>query len=155
MTRVKLNPMFEELHGKFGEIVYRKSYGKQRMSRNPNMTGVVPSAEQVAQRERFRQAAVYARLAFADEVARLLYESVAKQREKPILAVMIADFLHAPSIDDLDVSAYEGRIGSPIYILATDDFAVQTVQVKIMDTNGQTLESGLASIEAGGTVRAM
>ncbi len=28
MARIKLNPMFEELHGKFGEIVYRESYGQ-------------------------------------------------------------------------------------------------------------------------------
>jgi len=149
MAKITLNPMFDELHGKFGDIVYRESYGNLLMSRNPKMKGVVPSARQLAQRERFRQAAVYAQAAFAEEPVRQLYAPIADQRLKPILAVMIADFLHGPSIDELDVSHYEGRIGSPIYVWARDDFAVQTVQVKIVDSNGELRESGFAAVEPG------
>ena len=122
---------------------------KTLMTRPPDMRGIVPTAGQLDQRQRFRLATVYSRMAFADPATRSLYAEAAAERRKPILAVMIADFLHAPSIDEVDVSAYEGTIGSPIYVCARDDFLVQTVQIKIMDTNRQVLESGFAEIEAG------
>ncbi len=149
MARLKLHPMFEEVRGKFGEIVYRESYGTLHMSHIPDLTGIVPSAGQLEQRERFRQAAVYGHLALADPTTRTLYKGVADERNKPVLSVTIADFLNAPSIDELDVSEYEGSLGSPIYVRASDDFSVQTVQIKISDTDGQTLESGMAIVEAG------
>jgi len=141
--------MFEELHGKFGDVVFREWFGKTLMTRPPDMRGIVPTARQLNQRQRFRLATVYSRMAFADQATRSLYAEAAAERRKPILSVMIADFLHAPSIDELDISAYEGRIGNPICVRARDDFLVQTVQIKIMDTDGQLLESGFAEIEAG------
>ncbi len=153
MARIKLNPMFEELHGKFGEIVYRESYGTLHMSHVPDMSGVVPTAGQMGHRERFSQAAIYGRMAMADPQTAELYKTVANEKGKPVFALLVADFFNAPVVDQLDVSEYEGSTGSPIYVRAHDDFSVQTVQVIISDTSGQTLESGEAAIEAGGTGR--
>jgi len=78
-----------------------------------------------------------------------LYKSAAGEKRKPVFSLLIADFFNAPVVDELDVSEYEGQMGSPIYVRTHDDFSVQMVQIKISDTNGQTLESGIASVEAG------
>ena len=153
MARVKLNPMFEELHGRFGDIVFRELFGETIMARPPDMTGIVPTAAQLSIRERFSQAAIYGRMALDDPQTAALYKAVADEKRKPVFSLLVADFFNAPVMDELDVSQYAGQTGSPIYVRTHDDFSVQSVQIKITDTDGQTLESGMATVEAGGTGR--
>ena len=77
--------------------------------------------------------------------AKAVYENAAHARGKPVFALMVGDFLNAPVIEEIDLSAYTGRVDEPISIRASDDFEVADVKVAIRDTGGTALEQGTAS----------
>lgn len=54
--------------------------------------------------------------------------------------VAVADFFNAPNIQEIDVSAYTGQIGSVIRVRATDDFNVNDVFVHITNADGSLVE---------------
>lgn len=56
----------------------------------------------------------------------------------------VADFLNAPSFDEIDLSGYNGTPGIKIAIRVTDDFKVVEVQVEIYNGDGTLVESGAA-----------
>ena len=147
--KVKLNPMFEEVSGQLGDLVFRELRGQTFAGRKPSVTGE-PTIEQVAQRERFRQAAVYGKSALANPSIRAQYEEVAKTKNMPVFAATVADFLNAPTIENVNLAAYTGQIGSTITVLASDDFGVAGVHVSIADDvavieNGSAVETPAGS----------
>ena len=103
-----------------------------------------PTAGQLAARERFRQAALYGRIALADPETKALYESAARAKGVPVFSMIVGDFFHAPSIDQVDIGGYGGRAGDTIVILARDDFQVTGVSVAVVDGEGNVIESGAA-----------
>ena len=129
--KVKLNPMFEELSGQLGDLVFREVRGETIASRKPS-GGAEPTEDQVAQRERFKLAAAYGKSVMGDQATLAMYAEAAKNKKMPVFALMVADFLHAPTIVNVDVSAYHGVSGDPIRIITSDDFSV--VQVSILIT---------------------
>ena len=89
MAKVKLNPMFEAVHGKFGEMIFR------RLSciRRADMSKVKWSPAQQANRQRFREAVAYAQQAPANPQLRATYEQVAAQTGTRPIEVAISDYL--------------------------------------------------------------
>ncbi len=61
----------------------------------------------------------------------------------------LGDFLNAPVVDQIDVSAYNGKAGDTLRITASDDFEVAGVEVAIHDTGGAVLEHGAATAADG------
>ncbi len=153
MAKVKLNPVVEQLRGQVGDLVFRNTNGRTVLSRKPDFSDVEPTQEQSAQRERFRQAAIYGRMVLADPQTRQLYEQAAERKGKPAFALTIADFLNAPSVDEVDLSQYGGAAGDPILIRTHDDFGVTAVQVSLADEQGNQLETGAATEEPPGSGR--
>lgn len=147
--KVTLTPMFEEARGKLGNVVFREVNGKIIASRMPRVSDT-PSESQIANRERFKQAAAYGKSALADPEAREYYQAVAESRNMPIFAVTIADFLNAPVIDDVTLASYHGQAGDIIRIVARDDFELASVHVSISEEGGNPIESGNASPVTGG-----
>jgi hypothetical protein len=82
---------------------------------------------------------------------RELYEAAAKEKDMPILAVMVADYFNAPVIHSVDLSAYNGNSGEAITISASDDISVVSVHVTINDEQGNPIESGDALETAEGS----
>ncbi|WKZ34963.1 MAG: hypothetical protein QY332_15210 [Anaerolineales bacterium] len=148
MAKVKLNPIVEQLRGQIGDLVFRRAFGKVVVGRKAAPDERDPSPAQLEVRERFRAAALYGRMALADPAARQLYEDAAGKKGKPVFSMVMADFLNAPSIEEIDVSEYSGAQGSPIYIRTEDDFQIERVDVGIADTDGAELEAGPAALEA-------
>ena len=75
--------MFEWIRGKLGKIVYRRTQnGEVSMYPAPDMTKVVWSQPQKAQRQNFAKASAYAKLAIQDPDIRQFYVEMAKQRKK-------------------------------------------------------------------------
>jgi len=151
--KVKLNPMFEQVSGQLGDLVFRELRGKTFASRKPTGSTAVPTVDQAAQRERFKQAAAYGKSALADPTIRTFYEEAAKSKNMPVFALTIADFFNAPTIETVDVSAYNGQVGSLIYMLTSDDLGVVSVRVSITNDQGAILENGAAIETAEGTGR--
>ena len=80
--KILLHPMFRWITGKIGNIVYRLSHnGEVSAYPAPDMTHVVWSPAQTAQRQRFGKATAYAKLAIRDPEIRQFYVQMAKQRK--------------------------------------------------------------------------
>jgi hypothetical protein len=144
MTRVKVNPIFEQMSGKLGDLVFKRYGDEVVLARKPTLNGNEPSTAQLAARERFRRAAQYGKLALAQPEARASYEAAAHESGEPLFSLMVADYFKAPVVDELDASAYTGQAGETIVMQVHDDFEVTGVTVSIREAGGQAVESGAA-----------
>jgi hypothetical protein len=144
MAKVRLNPILEQVRGKVGDLVFKRSGDEVVIARKQDFSNREPSEAQLAVQARFRQAALYGKLVMADPDTKKLYEDAAKAKGQPLFSLTMADFFHAPSVDEVDLARYGGRIGDPIIILAHDDFAVSAVQVALNDAAGNPIENGEA-----------
>jgi hypothetical protein len=151
--KVKLNPMFDQVSGQLGDVVFREVRGQTVAGRKPTINSSEPSPQQAQHRERFRQAVLYGKFAMADESTREVYEQAAIGKDVPVFALTVADFLNAPSIDAIDLSLYNGQAGNPIYITTSDDFGVVSVSVTVRNNEGGVLESGQAAESVAGSGR--
>ncbi len=150
MAKVKLNPVLENLRGQVGDLVFKRYQDEVIISRKPSLpTNPVSSPEQVGQRERFRQAARYGKAVFDDPALKALYEQQAEAKGLPPFAVTVSDYLNAPTIDEINLSAYAGKVGDIITIRASDDFAVVSVDVVIRLPDTTVLEQGPATYDRG------
>lgn len=145
MAKVKLNPVLEQVHGKVGDLIFKKYQDRTIMARKPEVTQPNTPAQQ-AVKENFRLAALYGKTVLADPTAKAAYTAKAKEKGQPAFALMLADFLNAPVVDEIDLSDYTGKTGDTIKVRAHDDFQVTGVQVRVRDTNGTVLEQGAASL---------
>ena len=94
MTKAKLNPVLMELHGKMGDLVFRRMRnGGTSVIRRADMSKVKWSPAQVANRQRFREAVAQARLALADPTQKAKYEKAAAKTGKRLIEVAISDHL--------------------------------------------------------------
>jgi len=151
MAKVRLNPILERIRGSVGDLVFKRYGDGVVVARKPDMEGREQTPAQLAQRERFRQAALFGKMVMADPDTKLVYDEVAQQRGKPVFSLTIADFYNAPNVDEIDVSAYTGQVGDPIVIRASDDFDVVGVAVTLTDTEGNLIEEGDATESAPGS----
>lgn len=145
MAKTKLNPILEQVRGQVGDLVFREVQGETVLSRKPDLSGVVVTEAQTAARERFRQATLYGKMVMADPTTKAIYEEEAKAKGQPVFSLTVADFFNAPSVDEVDLSAYAGKVGDQITIQAHDDFEVVGVTVAIANASGQAIEDGPAT----------
>jgi len=145
--KFKLNRAFTAASGELDGLIYRNIRGQVIASRKPDLSNVVYTDDQIAHRERFKQAAAYGKSVMADASVRAIYEEIAKNKNIPVFAATVADYFNAPVITSVDLSAYNGQAGNLISIIAIDDVAVMNVHVRITNPEGATLESG-AAVEA-------
>ena len=150
--KVKLNPMFEQVSGQLGDLVFRELRGETIASRKPT-SNAEPSADQLAHRELFKQAAAYGKSVMADSSLRALYETAAKSKNIPVFALTVADFFNEPTIESVDMTGYTGKIGDLIRIATSDDFGVVKVQINILNVDGVKVETGQAVETAPGSGR--
>lgn len=149
MAHVKLNPILEQIRGAVGDLVFRRYEDHVILARKPDASDRPPTPKQAAQRERFRQAALYGRMTLADPDSRTFYEGEAHKRHVPLFSLTVADFFHAPTIDEIDVSAYHGKAGDPITVSATDDIEVARVEITVSTADGTLIETGEAALDGG------
>ena len=81
--KILLHPMFRWIRGKMGKIVYRLAHnGEVSAYPAPDMSQVIWSPAQKAQRQNFAKASAYAKLAIQDPEIRQYYVELAKQRKR-------------------------------------------------------------------------
>lgn len=149
MTEVNLNPTVDGYRGSIGRLVFKKYKGRTIVSKKPVVTKE-PSAEQLAQRERFSEATAYGKLVLSDPAMVAYYKPMAEQRDITVYALAVADFLKQPSVREIDLSKYTGQPGDVVTITAKDDVGVVSVRVKLSAADGTTLESGDALATGAG-----
>ena len=99
MAKVKLNPILLELHGKMGDMVFRRTRnGGISLIRRADMSGVKWSLAQAANRKRFSQAVIYARTAMDDPQLRVEYEEAAAKTGKRAFEMAVSDFIQKQKI---------------------------------------------------------
>jgi hypothetical protein len=152
MTKVRLHPALLEFRGAMKDMLFRQQNGKTFVSVKPDLSNVEPTPAQAAHRERFSEAVAYGKTVMADTDLRALYEQAAKEKGTPVFALTVADFLNAPSIKEVDLSAYKGQANDIIKIKATDDFSVASVHVALVNPqNNDPIENGFAIETAPGS----
>lgn len=149
MTKAKLHPTLLGLSGAMGDMVFRQRNGKTTVAIKPDTSNLEPSEAQIEHRDRFRDAVAYGKTVMADSDLRPLYEEVANERDVPIFAVTVADFLNAPTVKDIDVSTYNGQEDDLIKIKTADDFGVLSVQVTLTNEAGNELIETGSAVETG------
>jgi hypothetical protein len=132
------------VRGKIGVLVFKRYGDEVIIARKPDLEGWEPTPAQAAQREQFRQAALYGKTVMADPVAKAIYDDVAETRGIPVFSVTVADFFNLPSVDEIDLSEYTGKVGDEIGIRAHDDFQVMAVRVALTKQDGSPIEAGVA-----------
>lgn len=142
MAKVTNNIVIHGLSGMLGKqvVVRRQKNGQYVVCAAPHHGPRAASAAERAHQQRFRQAVLYAKGAKdAPE-----YQEAAKVRGLSGFNVAVADFLHPPEIQDIDLSAYSGAAGGSIGIVAVDDASVKSVGVSIVTDDGSVVEQGAA-----------
>src|SRR5690242_16588625 len=129
MAKINLNPALEAIHGKIGDLVFKRFCGSEIVTRMPDRTGIVPSANQLAQMQKFRLAALYGTAVRTDPVSKQIYEDASVQKGIPAFALAVGDFLNAPAVDEIDLSGFTGKIGDKISVRASDDIEISGVHV--------------------------
>jgi hypothetical protein len=148
MAKSKNNVVTHGLSGKIGDLlVFRQRDGQTIVSKVPEKSTAV-SDKQLAQRKRFQEAVIYGQTVFALPEMKAAYEA-AHKKGKSAFNVAVADFLHAPDIEHIDLSGYAGNVGDVIYITASDDFAMASVHVSITNADQSLVEEGNAVPEIG------
>jgi hypothetical protein len=146
MAKIKNNLVIHGLSGMLGKqlVVRRMKNGQYVLSAAPSHPSQELTAAQKEHREKFRQAILYAKSAQNNDD----YKQVAESRGLTPYNVAVADFLHPPEIQKIDLSAYEGKPDSIITISAVDDVKVKTVGVMIVNDDGTLVEKGSAVLDA-------
>jgi len=57
--------------------------------------------------------------------------------------------MHAPDINEVNMSKYSGKVGDTITISVKDDFKVAEVSVTILNEDGTEVEHGMAQAALG------
>ncbi|WP_126695962.1 hypothetical protein [Hymenobacter gummosus] len=127
-----------------GQLVFRQTSRGTVVGVSPQSPSGPPTAGQLAQRERFQQAVVYAKGQSQDPAVQAEYAEQAAAENISVYNVLLRDFLQAPNITDVDLSQYSGQAGEVIVVTANDDHAVQAVTVKIENGDGSLVEQGTA-----------
>jgi hypothetical protein len=147
MTEVNLNETVDGYRGSIGRLVFKRYKGRTIVSRKPKIEKP-PTEAQLAQRERFREAAAFGKSAQADPALLEFYAPIALERNISVYVLAMGDFLSLPTIKPLDLSKYKGRVGDPIMISAKDDIGLDDVDVTIVSNQGAPIEQGKA-VEIG------
>src|SRR5437870_225150 len=107
MAKLIYNVVSHGVSGKIGDlVVFTQRHGKTFIGKVPRRKDK-RSQSQLAVREKFVRAVVYAKASMKDPSVKALYEPRAKDGVIPF-NLAIADFFTAPVIEDIITSGYTG-----------------------------------------------
>jgi len=93
MAKIKLSPMLQEIRGRLGNYVFRRTHtGEVILSKVPDMSKVKWSKAQKEHRQRFKKAIAYARAAMAEPKVRAVYEKMAAKIGKRPFDMAVSDY---------------------------------------------------------------
>lgn len=144
MAQATLNPALKDLRGSLDGLTFRRRADGDASVFVQKPASTPPSGAQLARRNAFGAAQRYARQVLADPLQRGVYQAMAKARRRPTNTLLVGNYLTPPVIETVELGGYTGNAGQEIAVLATDDVAVDTVQVEIRGTWDSALEGGSA-----------
>lgn len=120
------------------EKVRNKALVTYRPKRKPGPA--TPKQEEV--RDRFLEAAQYAKHQTMDPEGKAFYQKGVSSKMKSAYTVALTDYLSTPTVKSITTKEYQGKAGDLITVWAKDDFVVTRVSVMIKDRKGNLLEQG-------------
>lgn len=96
MAKYIVDPPFGGVRGALGNYVFKHYQNDKRglvVSRRPDMSGVKPSAAQLAHRKRMQAAAAFHRAVLSDPVQLKKYRRIAREQRIPLSAATMAEVL--------------------------------------------------------------
>jgi hypothetical protein len=149
MAKVEMNAITQHFAGRLGDIIFRRFRGKLFAGMRPKPFTGPPTEGQMGVRLRFRKGITYAQAAMLDPIARAAYEQFGLAHDKSAFAAAVGDYFRPPSVDDIDLALYKGKVGEKVAIIAADDVQVLSVHVIIRNQAGVIAEQGDAVLTAG------
>lgn len=149
VAKIRKNIIIQGFSGTLGEqlVIKQDKAGRTILAVPPTFEeNRTFSDAQQEQQEKFRDATTYAKDAKTQEV----YVEKAAGTPMNAFNVAMADWFHAPEVQEIDVEGWHGAVGDVIRIRAVDDVQVTQVTVLITDTNGTVLEQGPATNAGSG-----
>jgi len=146
MAKIRKKGVIGEITGKVGQIVVKYSNGQYIVTTPPVFTQP-PTEKQVEHREKFKEAIDYAKTAIKTSPTKEVYENLAEDKQKYPMNVAVADFFHAPEIQEVDLEGYSGKANEVIRVKAKDDVQVTRAALLISDADGNEVERGDAEKE--------
>jgi len=144
--KVQLHRAFRGMQGTLDEVTYKRFEDRTISLPKPTAFTGPPTAAQVRVRERFTEAASYAKAVMRDPARLAVYAAAAKAiGRQSVFPVIMGDYLNLPEVKEIDLVDYTGHVGDPIKIRAVDDFEVVAVKVTIRNAAGATIEQGQAT----------
>ncbi len=153
MGIVKENLATKGFSGGLGdEFVYRQIKNRTHFAKRPKKRSVV-TPNQEAARKRFQDGVYYAKAVLMDPAIREDYTTRAKEAgiASPYQAAL-QDFLKPLKIASIRTDGYLGVVGQPIFIVAADDFKIQSMTVTLQRADGTVIESGSAVKDSSGWI---
>jgi hypothetical protein len=150
MAKVGNNIVTARLSGKLGDlIVFRTRGNSTYVTSAHRKSEKEPTAGQAAHQRQFQEAIIYGKSVITVPERKEAYKAAAVENQSAF-NVAVADFMHAPHIDEVDISAYRGQPGDVIRIRAVDDFAVVQASVSIYNADSSLVEEGSAVLQPNG-----
>jgi hypothetical protein len=139
---------FTRLRGKVGKTLYVAKYGDKYVVKEvPQRAEKEATAAQKPVRQELMNANRYWRSVKTQPELKAIYDVAAKLRKKRACDLAKADFIHPPTVRDIDLSGYQGQPSERIVIVAEDDFEVSSAQVRIHELDGTVIEQGGAAAD--------
>jgi hypothetical protein len=142
MGKIKLNPAVHQLTGRVGDFVYRELWGDLICGPVPDFSDRVLSSAQVAENNKYKLAGLIWRQ--LDASVKAAYGAWGKRLNKPPYALFNKNRSRPPEVESIDLSAYTGKAGEPIGVVARDLFDVARVELVVREPAGAVVERGAA-----------
>ena len=127
-----------------GKISLRKVNNRLHVDQRPERKLLPLTAKQEGAKERFLEAADYAKEMIDNEESRAYYSQGLKGKQTAYLRA-VADYLTAPKVAIKEPMVYDGSIGNIIRVRAQKEgFHIAKVKVAIRNAAGVTIEEGEA-----------
>lgn len=150
MAHVKNNDLTEGISGRVGNKLVFRQLGNRTIISKKARVSTVRTEKQEAHRQRFQQAARYAKAKMMDPVIKAEYELIARGKENTTpFAVAVGDYLKLPTVDKINYASYKGNVGDVISIQVNDNIKVTAVTVTLTAPDGTTIETGHATLTKG------
>lgn len=145
MAKSTNNVVMKGVSGTIGKmLVFRTTAAdKTIVARRPKPSNKPLTVAQLDVRDRFTEAAYYAKTAISNPALKEEYQAKAKLGQSAY-NVAFADYLKAPELRKVMADEYKGAIGDSILFRVVDNFKLQSVSIRILDENSNVIEQGAA-----------
>ncbi|PSL34638.1 hypothetical protein [Chitinophaga ginsengisoli] len=146
----KNNFFLEGISGTIAKSITLRQYrGKTIVSEKSKGSTLPPTAEQIAVRERFEDAADFAVEVLNDPMKKAAYNEAAIKLGMSAYALALKDAHSFPEIRRIVTTKYKGLVGDTITIKAKDVFTLDNVKVEIRSAANALIEEGEALVAGG------